>query len=249
MILIFSCSSQAPPSVKDPHFIYDSDSKPDTSAAGTWQEFLRTLPLAFGPVKDYRGIEIENQSKHFQLIGYDVGKRDLQQCADFLIRLRAEYLFQMKRNTEINFKFTSGQAYSFVDHCRGIYPVISGNKLVFKKRGAVEANYRSLRNYLDIVFAYAGTISLYRDLKTTGKFETGTIIITPGSPGHCMIIVDKKLVNGQPLYRLAESYMPAQTPYILKNAKDGSPWHTLEKGKSIETSSFHFTKYELRTFE
>lgn len=216
---------------------------------GSWQLFLQNLPARPGKVVDYTGAPINNQNKHVAVLNYDVGKRDLQQCADALMRLRAEYLFQQRQFDQIRFHFTSGQLYSWKDYCRGLQPRIRGSRVQFETGGPRKQNYTSLRAYLDIVYAYAGTQSLYRELKPAGRFEVGTIIITPGSPGHCCIIVDEaKRIDGKRVFKLAESYMPAQSIYILKNPLDGSPWHELKEGEPIRTASYLFTSYSLRQF-
>lgn len=223
--------------------------EPASANYSPWIKFLRSLPLINGQIKDYTGTPIDDQSKHYQLVNYDVGTRDLQQCADFLIRLRAEFLFAEKRFDEISFRFTSGQSYSFNSYCAGKTPVVSGNKVEFRAGATRVKNHASLRKYLDYVYAYAGTVSLNRDLRAASGFDIGTIIIQPGTPGHCMIIVDEQTINGERRYKLAESFMPAQTPYILKNPGDGTPWHQLVNGRPIRTSSFSFAAYHLKEFE
>jgi hypothetical protein len=214
---------------------------------GTWEAFLQNLPVVSQPVLDYRGNLVGEQQKSFGVIPYDVGNRDLQQCADALMRLRAEYLFKQKRYGEISFWFTSGHAYSFNSYCAGVRPVIRGSRISFTNGAACTLSAVALRRYLDIVYTYAGTISLYRDLKKTTVFKTGTIIITPGSPGHCCIIIDEAVNSkGEKLYKLAEGYTPAQSIYVLRNG-DG-PWHQLKPGV-IVTASYRFTNFELRSFE
>jgi len=65
-----------------------------TEAAGSYGDWLRHLPLAAPgtPVRNHDGREKTNQASAAVVIAIDVGRRDLQQCADAVMRLRAEYL-------------------------------------------------------------------------------------------------------------------------------------------------------------
>lgn len=217
----------------------------------SWEYFLQHLPVVDSVVVDYRGRPVVDQDKQAGVIPFDVGKKDLQQCADAIMRLRAEYLFKQNRLPEIAFHFTSGQLYSFHDFCKGKRPVPKGSQVVFVNREPVQKNHASLRQYLDIVYTYAGTISLARELKKATGFSVGTIVIYPGSPGHCFIIIDEATdASGKKLYRLAEGYTPAQSIYVLRNGnKVGKdPCHSLSDGV-IETASYRFEQYQLGRFE
>jgi hypothetical protein len=219
--------------------------------ANSWQYFLQHLPVVDKPIVDYKGKPISYQEKHTGIIPYDVGNADLQQCADALMRLRAEYLFQQKRFNEIGFHFVSGDYYTWNDYCKGSRPVANGSGVKFISVATSDKSHESLRKYLNIVYSYASTISLSKELKTANDFEIGTVIIHPGSPGHCFIIIDEAInKSGEKVFKLAEGYTPAQSIYVLRNLnEDGmSPWYQLKKG-TIETASYHFEEYKLGKFE
>ncbi len=217
----------------------------------TWQYFLQHLPAEKKEVVDFTGKKIDNQQKHFAVLPYDVGTRDLQQCADALIRLRAEYLFSRKRFKGINFLFTNGHWFSFSAYCAGLRPQLQNNQLVWQEKQTAAFTHTSLRAYLDVVFSYAGTASLSKQLMKVNDFAVGTIIMKPGSPGHCMMIVDEVAnQDGRRSFKLVEGFMPAQSIYILRNPDlvENSPWYVLKPGEII-TSSYHFKKYLLLKFE
>jgi hypothetical protein len=219
--------------------------------ANSWQYFLQHLSILDQPIIDYRGKQISYQQKHVGIIPYDVGSSDLQQCADALMRLRAEYLFQQKRYDEIGFHFVSGNYYSWNDYCKGLRPVAKGNGIKFVSSSPSLKNHESLRKYLDIVYNYASTISLSKELKTANDFGIGTIVIHAGSPGHCFIIIDEAIDKaGENVYKLVEGYTPAQSIYVLRNLNEEgiSPWYHLKKGV-IETASYRFDEYKLGRFE
>jgi hypothetical protein len=253
VLLILGCSNAASVSLLPAEHQPARSKKASINSydENSWKYFLQHLTIIDTAVLDFRGQPVEDQHKHAGVIPYDVGKRDLQQCADAIMRLRAEYLFSQKRYDDIGFHFTGGQYYSFRDYCKGSRPVPKGNGLTFVTKAASAQTHAALRSYLDIVYTYAGTISLAKELKTATDFEIGTVVIYAGSPGHCFIIIDEMTDEaGGKTFKLAEGYTPAQSIYVLRNpdSDEKDPWHKLSKG-TITTASYQFTKYKLGKFE
>lgn len=237
----------AAPTAQKPHLLQ----RVTLTDTRSWAYFLQHLPEKQGEIVDYKGQAVPDQEKKFAILPYDVGKRDLQQCADALIRLRAEYLFGQQRYGEIQFQFTDGTPYSFEAYVSGKRPVPDGNSIRFINTQSASFTYAHFRNYLDLVYAYAGTISLARELKDTEDFTIGTVVLSPGSPGHCMIITNMATtVLGDTLYKLVEGYTPAQSMYVLRNDEEPQRdyWHRLAKGV-IRTASYTFQTYKLKSFE
>lgn len=225
----------------------------------SFEAFLQNLELeqAGAKILDFRGKPITNQYEHAAIIKKDVGNKDLQQCADAVIRLRADYLWDSGKQEDIQFHFTNGDIYRWVDHKNGIRPkLISSNKVQFKKSQSFDDSYDNFRNYLDIVFTYAGTISLNGETTkvTQNKdIKSGNVIVTPGSPGHAVIIVGAaENSSGNRVYLIAEGYTPAQSIHIITNPFDGrlNPWYQLDVNKSSTvTARYAFEKTNIRRFK
>ena len=160
----------------------------EASAAGTYEDWLRHLPLKKGSpqVLLYDGKEKANQDAHVAVIDLDVGDRDLQQCADSVIRLRAEYLFMAGWHADIHFNFTSGDRADFVKWTEGFTSVVKGNSVQWVRGKPRPATYATLRSYLNMVFSYAGTASLSQELTPVddpARMRIGDVFIKGGVTG------------------------------------------------------------------
>ncbi|WP_374329945.1 DUF4846 domain-containing protein [Soonwooa sp.] len=230
-----------------------SDFKRVETPANSWENFLQNLKLQdFGkPILKYDGSETSDQKHHVGILTYDIGTTDLQQCADALIRLRAEYLFKNEKYSDIHFRFTSGDNYAWESYAKGIRPIINGNSVRFSQSASTNQlnNYQEFRKYLDIIYTYAGTISLPRDLKedrNKKEFEIGDLIITPGSPGHVVMVVDKIDNGDQKRYALIEGYTPAQSIHIL--SENANPWFDLKISDNVPTPRYYFKNAVIKHF-
>ena len=226
----------------------------DAAGFGHW---LRFLPLKAGrpPVLLHSGIAKVNQQAHVAVVDLDVGKRNLQQCADAVIRLRAEYLYGRGMHAQIRFNYTSGDTIRFERWARGHRPVVSGRSVSWRAGQKKGAGYAQFRAYLTNVFTYAGTASLSRELQSVraAKAQTGDVLIQGGFPGHAVILVDQAEDprTGERIYLLAQSYMPAQELHVLKNPARPrlSPWYRLPDRGRIATPEWNFDAKDLKRFE
>lgn len=224
--------------------------------AGSFAAWLRGLPVKPGrpEVRLWNGARKGNQNAHHVVLEIDVGARDLQQCADAAMRLRAEYLRQAGHDEAICFRFTDRTPARLTDWKAGLRPrVAAGEKTRWEKRAAPDASYTSFRRYLDIVFGYAGTLSLARELDRVNdirRIDAGDVFIQGGSPGHAVMVVDvAEDGHGRRAVLLAQSYMPAQDIHVLRNPRTPeSPWYVIETDGPLATPEWEFPPGCLRRF-
>lgn len=225
-------------------------------ADDSFADWLRHIPLKPGKpdVLLYNGQPKGYQGAHHRVIDMDVGTRDLQQCADAVMRLRAEYLFSQKEWDKISFNFTSGDACAWDKWRQGYRPKFSGNKVSFSKTAKADDSYKNFKSYLIMVYSYAGTASLAKELKPAEvkDLQIGDVFIQGGFPGHAILVMDMAThaETGEKVFLLAQSYMPAQEMHILVNPMDEgqSPWYSSQFAGSLETPEWTFGKGDLKRF-
>lgn len=242
-------------------FIYDRLPPPEGFKrvkvnTGSFAQYLRNLPLKEdgSRVYTYNG-SAKLAQVHVAVIDMDIGKRDLQQCADAVMRLRAEYLYVNRQYDDIHFNLTNGFRVDYSRWIQGYRVAVNGNKTTWIRKEDTANNYPVFRRYMDFVFIYAGSQSLSRELTSVALagMQPGDVFIQGGSPGHAVIVVDMAYNpdTGEKSYLLAQSYMPAQDIHILKNPanQNGSPWYRLHTdGEKIETPEWTFYKRDLKRF-
>ncbi|MFZ5643076.1 MAG: DUF4846 domain-containing protein [Bacillota bacterium] len=223
--------------------------------AGSFGQYLRNLPLKphGSEVKYYNG-SVKQRDSHAAVIDLDVGDRDLQQCADAVIRLRAEYLYGKGQYNKIHFNFTNGFNADYSRWMQGNRIVVENNNAYWVSKTGYSKDYNSFRKYLDMVFAYAGTLSLSMEMQKVSieDIKIGDVFLKGEDPGHCVIIIDmaEDKATGEKVFLIAQSYMPAQDIHILKNPGDQiiSPWYPVDFGETLKTPEWTFNKSQLFRF-
>jgi len=201
--------------------------------------YLQQLPLKpYGTeVKYYDGRIKKNNDVYVSVVDLPIGKKNLHECADAVMRLKAEYLFKQKKYDEIHFNFLGdGKAHYYTDYVKN------------------DRTYKKFWSYLENVFAFANTASLHDELKKVDEINDllpGDVLIEKKNPyGHVIIVVDMaENEKGEKIVLFAQSYMPAQEIQILINPNDPelSPWYHLKEGEII-TPEWYFTSENHRRF-
>ena len=225
--------------------------------AGTFPTYLQDYSLKeYGAkVINYDGNPYAYQAGHVGVLEVPVPDNGLQQCADALMRIRAEYLWDSGEKSKIGFNFTSGHYCSWTKYAEGYRPTINGNKVTFHKTAGADTSKENFYRYLNLIYTYAGTQSLYSELPKISevkKLEVGDMLVTPGFPGHIIMIVDKAThANGDNLFIFAQGNTPAQSVHMLKNPSDSSisPWFKLEMGAAVQIPTYYFNTSQFIRFK
>lgn len=223
---------------------------------GTFQHYIQNYALKpFGAkVINYDGTPYGYQSGHVGVLELPVPDNGLQQCADALIRIRSEYLWQIDEKEKIGFNFTSGHYCSWTKYAEGYRPLIDGNRVTFSKTASENHSEENFYNYLNLIYMYSGTQSLHDELKpvnTIEDVEVGDMLIYPGFPGHVIMVVDKATNElGENLLIFAQGNTPAQSVHILKNPNDSNlnPWYRIAMGQYLEIPTYYFDEVKFVRF-
>jgi Domain of unknown function (4846) len=198
--------------------------------ANSFAAWLSNIPLKKdNTVYLYNGAVKQNQQAQFAVLDISVGNKNLQQCADAVMRMRAEYLFAQNKMVEMQFVDNEGAMYKFTEPFTRVH----------------------LAQYLDRVFGMCGSASLAKQLQHKSVFENiaaGDVIIRGGFPGHAvMVMAVVENTMGKKIYLLAQSYMPAQDIHVLQNPTNEnlSPWYEVNDDDIIQTPEYTFRKNEL----
>jgi hypothetical protein len=203
-------------------------------ADSSFGSYLRSVYLKTDhTVYLYNGLKKNNQAAQYAVLDVSVGSKDLQQCADAVMRLRAEYLFRLKRYEEIIF--------------------YDNEKVKYQLNAPYSRT--NFDTYLQRVFGMCGSASLAMQLKPKQDLHTmeiGDVFIRGGFPGHAVIIMDMaQNEQGEKIFMLAQSYMPAQNIHILNNPTNTeiTPWYSInEIDAYLFTPEYTFTNKELKTW-
>ncbi len=200
--------------------------------------FLRSLPLEprSTPVRSFHGdvILAADDPRLAAVVAIDVGDKDLQQCADSVIRMHAEWRWAAGHK-DVVYKSLSNFPMPYDRWRRGDRFVLSGKDLAWTTGARPDDSHAGFRAYLDGVFMWANTIALARDAKKVARSElrAGDFFVLGGSPGHAILVLDvAKDAAGHTHALFGQGYMPAQSFHVVRVG--ASPWVSLD-GDDVRT--------------
>lgn len=222
-------------------------------SSGSFGAWLRMMQLnADNKVHLYNGQLKNNQQAQYAVLDISVGNKDLQQCADAVMRLYAEYLYANGAFGKISFNATDGTKMSYSDWMKGDRFVLQKNRLLKVRQAAANSGPACFAQYLETVFSWAGTMSLSKTLlpvKDTRSILPGDVFIKGGAPGHAVIVMDvAENAKNERVFLLAQSYMPAQQIHVLKNPGSADPWYPAAFSGKLLTPEWVFDSSELSRF-
>ena len=221
--------------------------------ANSFATFLRGIKLKpmGSPVLLYDGSK-KRTPVQASVLDMAILPQDLIQCADAVIKLRAEYLYSQKAYDKISFELTNGMLVPFSKFAKGERVKVAGNKTTWVTGNYKKGNGRDVFDeYLKFIYIYAGTISLSKQLHkaNVNDIEIGDVFVQGGSPGHAIIVVDLAINKdtGKKIMMLVQSYMPSQELHVLISSLDISPWYEVNDAVLI-TPEWIFKKGSLKTW-
>lgn len=214
-------------------------------AAGSFGAFLRTLPLAAPgtPVVSYTGqvLRAGDHPNVAAVMALDVGGRDLQQCADTILRMHAEWQWARGERDQ-GYRAASGLPLSFARYAGGERLRVEDGKprLVLAARPA-PPTHAMMRAWLDDVFGWANTGSLARDAQRVAieDLRPGDFFVMPGSPfGHAVLVLDiAKDAAGRRALLVGQGFVPAQSFHVVRPSP-AQTWFVLDEAAGALATPF-----------
>ncbi len=210
---------------------------------GSYGDWLRHLPMLKKGVgvRSYSGqLLVASTAASAGVIDLDVGKRDLQQCMDTIMRLRGEYLWWKKRASRVRFRYAGRRYFGWAQYARGLRPRRVGRRIVLKGGFLRGWGRKHFRRYLTFMFMMTGTMhNVYEPRVKATQVSAGDFFVQPppgpGYLGHAVVILDlARDRGGRTVALLGEGYTPAQDLHVLK-APGGGAWYTLRAPRPVQT--------------
>lgn len=223
---------------------------------GSFGSFVRNYPMKpdGSPVLLWTKEPKGNQRDHAAVFDMMVeDELDVQQCADSVMRIYAEYFRTTGQYDRIRFHFVSGFLCDYNSYIQGNRVQVSGDDVVWVQSQPAEDSDSVFNEYMKIVCAYASTLSMESESVSADlqDLQIGDIFLKGGSPGHVVMVADVCEKDGRKAFLLAQGYMPAQEFHIVKNPlHENDPWYYEEEVRyPFRTQAYTFPEGSFRRLQ
>ena len=220
---------------------------------GSFGSFVRNYPLKpdGSPVLLWTGEPKANQRDHAAVFAMHVeDEMDVQQCADSVMRIYAEYFRATGQYDRLKFHFVGGFLFDYNTYIQGYRIREDGDSFTWVQSKPAEDSDDVFDHYMFMVCAYASTLSMKGESEETSLqgLQIGDVFLKAGSPGHVVMVADICEKDGKKAFLLAQSFMPAQEFHIVKNPRhEDDPWYYEEEVKyPFRTQAYTFDEGSLR---
>jgi hypothetical protein len=211
---------------------------------GSFAEWLRGLPLAAPdtPVVNNNGDTVFTGQDDYvaAVVAIDVGAGDLQQSADAIVRLNAEWLWASDKPDAISYRSASKLDMPFSRWAKGQRLIASGpNVFWVVKTKPRDAVYNDFRQYIDAVMLWSNNISLAtRSTRVAdpNDLTAGDFFLQTHGKGHALLVLDvAQKPTGERVALLAQALQsPAQSIHVIRLGHE-TAWFSMRPPNPVNT--------------
>lgn len=209
---------------------------------GSFAAWLRSLPLTPTDTAVTRfdgSVSRAGDDEYVAgVLAVDVGGSDLQQSADALIRLHAEWLWANGAKDEISYPGGPKLTMPLARWEKGQRVVSEGANVYWALQAKpATAEYADFRQFLDNVFTWANSASLARRAVRVeaSALVPGDFFLQTKPPAHVAIVLDVATKpNGDRVALLAQALSPAESLHVLRPGR-ATAWFSLRPERDVLT--------------
>ncbi|MEP7053218.1 MAG: DUF4846 domain-containing protein [Pseudomonadota bacterium] len=213
-------------------------------APGSFAEWLRGLPLADKntPVVNNSGATVFSAEDDYvaAVAAIDVGAGDLQQSADAIVRLNAEWLFAYDRQDAISYRSASKLDMPFSRWAHGQRLIASGSNVFWVVKGKPkQPTYEDFRQYIDAVMLWTNNISLATRATRVSdpkQLSAGDFFLQTRGKGHALLVLDvAQKPTGERVALLGQALQsPAQSFHVIRLGR-ATAWFSMRPPNPVLT--------------
>jgi Domain of unknown function (4846) len=211
---------------------------------GSFGAWLRGLPLAAPgtPVLNNTGGAAYSGDDEYvaAVLAIDVGAGDLQQSADAIVRLHAEWLWASDQSDALSYRSASKLDMPFSRWAKGQRLIASGPNVFWVVKTKPRApTYDDFRQYIDAVMLWSNNVSLAtraHHLDDPAQLTAGDFFLQSRGKGHAILVLDiAQKPTGERVALLGQALQnPAQSIHVMRLGRE-TAWFSLRPPNPVLT--------------